>query len=564
MNAFDGPIHWQQIATSGAYVFVTILGLVTIPHMFSNSELPLALSLTIYLLLAAVCVASWLYIELTDPSMPGGVACPCMKRTQSSQSNCSLCRKPVVGLDHHCYFLNTCIGKRNYAHFFALSLCSTLQMAAQVVFSVLGMTVWIERGNDNVLYYVLVGLQALIAAVAGGATCSLLGFHVYLLWIGMGTYDWMWAKQDKAAEKVRRENQARFEAEQQARLQLERERQQAHGAAPAMPAGRVAVTVESHPVAAAAGAAAAAGVGGDSGGGLYAGFEPETDEEEGGTAGGADTASSPGDDYGGVDAGEGGAGAESQDVIGMEYADEAGGVYDDDAAGAYDDDAAGGAFDDEGREGDGFGDEEDEADHERVQRVPGASSAGSTGAPSGDSAPGSPTQAPTEEGGAEQGAEAEEAGSPSDAGGEAHGQEGAEQEEAEDAASGEAASGSQAAGEPAETEATAEATGPEAAAIAQEESDADAADAGDDAVADAGDDAGDAAVDDAGADAGDDAGAPGEEEGLADGAADAAAPAAPVAAPEGGPEGDSCDSTGRPGSAGELQPETATPRPGEA
>lgn len=30
------------------------------------------------------------------------------------------CRKSVLGLDHHCMWLNTCVGKRNYFIFFLL------------------------------------------------------------------------------------------------------------------------------------------------------------------------------------------------------------------------------------------------------------------------------------------------------------------------------------------------------------------------------------------------------------------------------------------------------------
>lgn len=459
---------------------------------------------------------------------------------------------PLARADHHCYFLNTCIGKRNYAFFFALALCSTLQMLAQVVFSVLGMTVWLERGNDNVTYYVLVALQALIAAVAGGATSSLLGFHVYLLWIGMGTYDWMWNKQDKLAEKARKANQARFEAEQQARLQRERERGgAADGAMPDGPAGRVAITIESHPVAAEG--AAAAGVGGDSGGGLYAGFGAGASGDDSASDDDAVAATGPGGDAGVADVDEDeDEDAEGQEMIGVEYEGEAGGVYDDDAAGAYDESAAGGAYEDE---------DEDEAEHERVPRMPGASSAGSVGARESDSMRGSPREAARDEAqaasqaespeaaesGGDAGAAAEAAGPASDADEEVA-EDGAAEDEHEGCSDGGAASPPEAGEgdaarsaadecEAADTEGHAEPVSGSAGRVEEEQEEVQEEEEEDQ-----------------------DQDQDQEEDQEEEGEAAAAGSAAAEPAPEGEPVGESSDSTGRPGSAGELQPETTTPR----
>ena len=65
----------------------------------------------------AVCVVSfWAYCSWVDPAAKsGGVLCPCMKTTQQAADRyCRQCKKSVPGLDHHCTWLNTCIGSRNY------------------------------------------------------------------------------------------------------------------------------------------------------------------------------------------------------------------------------------------------------------------------------------------------------------------------------------------------------------------------------------------------------------------------------------------------------------------
>lgn len=44
-----------------------------------------------------------------------------MAATQARERYCKLCGKTVMGLDHHCVWLNTCVGKRTYWAFFILA-----------------------------------------------------------------------------------------------------------------------------------------------------------------------------------------------------------------------------------------------------------------------------------------------------------------------------------------------------------------------------------------------------------------------------------------------------------
>ena len=128
----------------------------------------LALGLGFYGLLSLLAVGSWSYISCTDPAKPGGIPCWRMAKTQGTVAYCSICRKEVKGLDHHCLFLNTCIGKRNYFFFFLLATSATLQMALQVVLCVLGMSALRQPKHDNPAFYALTSLSALTAVAAGG------------------------------------------------------------------------------------------------------------------------------------------------------------------------------------------------------------------------------------------------------------------------------------------------------------------------------------------------------------------------------------------------------------
>lgn len=54
-----------------------------------------------------------------SPSAPPPL-CPSQKFVRPGTKHCNTCNKCVAGFDHHCVWLNTCIGERNYWTFFAL------------------------------------------------------------------------------------------------------------------------------------------------------------------------------------------------------------------------------------------------------------------------------------------------------------------------------------------------------------------------------------------------------------------------------------------------------------
>jgi len=85
----------------------------------------LAIPLVLYTVAFATVLVCWAYCVGVDPALPGGLPCRRMERTQSQQRYCRQCRKVIPGLDHHCAWLNTCVGKRNYVPFFILSTAGT-------------------------------------------------------------------------------------------------------------------------------------------------------------------------------------------------------------------------------------------------------------------------------------------------------------------------------------------------------------------------------------------------------------------------------------------------------
>ncbi|KDN52959.1 hypothetical protein K437DRAFT_242733 [Tilletiaria anomala UBC 951] len=52
-------------------------------------------------------------------------------------SHCRMCDNCVENIDHHCTFLNTCIGRRNYSSFFSFLIFTLLSLCIMIAFSIL-------------------------------------------------------------------------------------------------------------------------------------------------------------------------------------------------------------------------------------------------------------------------------------------------------------------------------------------------------------------------------------------------------------------------------------------
>lgn len=115
-----------------------------------------------------------------------------------------------LGCDTGAFRLQTCVGKANYVQFFTIACTGTAQFVLQVVYSVLCL-VWLETGSEHSRTAAShTELEAiLVACLLVSVPCMfmyfvLLGFHVYLMFLGYGTYEWM----------LRRRKQQRAKAEQ--------------------------------------------------------------------------------------------------------------------------------------------------------------------------------------------------------------------------------------------------------------------------------------------------------------------------------------------------------------
>ena len=115
----------------------------------------------------------------------------CQARKPDRAHHCSTCRRCVLKMDHHCPWLATCVGMRNYKPF--ILFCSYTTIFCWVCFGVSATSLWTEISNDsrfdNGFLPVNMVLLSVLSGIMGLVLAGFTGWHLSLAWRGQTTIE---------------------------------------------------------------------------------------------------------------------------------------------------------------------------------------------------------------------------------------------------------------------------------------------------------------------------------------------------------------------------------------
>ncbi|OAF64983.1 hypothetical protein A3Q56_07305 [Intoshia linei] len=111
-------------------------------------------------------------------------------------SHCSTCHHCVERFDHHCPWINNCVGRRNYRHFFLLLATITVHSICCIIQNIIYIQTLL-RSKGFQLDYIGPIITLILTTIFSIPVYALLFFHIYLISCGYTTNEKLLKKYKK-------------------------------------------------------------------------------------------------------------------------------------------------------------------------------------------------------------------------------------------------------------------------------------------------------------------------------------------------------------------------------
>jgi len=210
IHGFQRPHTKRQlIAISVVLADGLVYGIAMMPILENDERI--GLGVAYFLTWLIVCVGGSIAM-CSDPSDPGvkGSAVKTEGSLYCSRCRCTVgketkhcwdCNKCVERFDHHCPWLNTCVGKQNYGWFFMTTWALLAMLGLWVASSILLLVREFKAADGSVPRIVIFIIMATVNSVLWMLNVTLVFFHCLLCILDITTYEYLTGKPLKPVSK---------------------------------------------------------------------------------------------------------------------------------------------------------------------------------------------------------------------------------------------------------------------------------------------------------------------------------------------------------------------------
>ncbi|KAK8810460.1 hypothetical protein WA158_007035 [Blastocystis sp. Blastoise] len=218
-NGFQRPFEVMQIYS---WVLTVVLIMCSLFILAPLLDTPFQYIFFVLSVLSSVTVITLCIVTtITDPKDPSiekdnrELPCYCYlcnAHIPKTTKHCRKCQKCIENFDHHCLWLNNCIGKSNYSLFISLLVACSIMLLINCLASIYLVIIFIINPSlaDSTLfanyisislpyyvYMIILAVILIINIIPLGYILQLLFFHIRLIYLHETTYSFLIKKERK-------------------------------------------------------------------------------------------------------------------------------------------------------------------------------------------------------------------------------------------------------------------------------------------------------------------------------------------------------------------------------